>query len=52
MKVYLNDLMLPIKYICIDSLVLNRLKVSQETRDMMMKNMYGIFDEMTPVFRY
>lgn len=51
MKVYLNDLMLPIKYICIDSLVLNRLKVSQETRDMMMKNMYGIFDEMTHVFQ-
>jgi nitrogenase molybdenum-iron protein alpha/beta subunit len=50
-RVYIDDLMIPIKCICIDSLVLNRLKVSQETRDMMIKNMYSIFDEMNLDFQ-
>lgn len=50
-KVYLEDLAVPIKYICIDSRVLNRLKVSPATRNMMIKNMNSILDELDSDFQ-
>jgi len=45
-KVYLEDLTIPIKYICIDSRVLNRLKVSKATRNVMINNMNSMLDEL------
>jgi len=50
-KVYLEDLRVPLKYICIDSRVLNRLKVSQATRNMMIKNMNSMFEELDSNFQ-
>jgi nitrogenase molybdenum-cofactor synthesis protein NifE len=49
-KVYLEDLRVPLKYICIDSRVLNRLKVSEATRNMMIKNMNNMFEELDSDF--